>query len=182
MNRKSMKEYRIWQAMKSRCYAPSFADSYYQKDGINVCKRWIDSFDNFLEDMGSIPGEDYSIERIDVKGDYCPENCKWIPMKDQQKNRRNVPVYTYSGKTMCLSDWAKELNMNYERIRGRLRNGCTFEEAINDNLFDKKVEINGVKKTVKDWCDLMGLSHTAVYTRISRGEDRKTAILKANKI
>ena len=59
---------------------------YYKKDSIQVCERWKNSFENFIEDMGMMPSEEYSIERIDYNKDYCPENCKWILQKEQSKN------------------------------------------------------------------------------------------------
>lgn len=130
-NKKLMKEYRIWQAMKARCYAPSQTKGYYQSEGIKVCERWLHNFENFLNDMGHIPGEDYSIERIDVHGDYCPDNCIWIPMKDQPKNRRNCLMYTHNGETHCLKEWARIIGMNYDTLRMRVvRKHIPFEIAI----------------------------------------------------
>ena len=91
-HKKALKEYRIWKAMKSRCYSPSQTNGYYKKDNIQVCERWRNSFENFIEDMGMMPDENYSIERIDYTKDYCPENCKWILQTEQPKNRRNILV------------------------------------------------------------------------------------------
>lgn len=178
MNRKSMKEYRIWKAMKARCYAPSNRDSYYQRDGIKVCDRWKDDFPAFLADMGRIPGENYSIERIDYHGDYCPENCVWIPFKEQQKNRRNVPVYEYLGESHGLTEWCRILGLNMDRIRGRLRSGMPFEEAILEDPHGKQVRIGGTEKTVSEWCKYYGLNQGSVYSRIKRGWSRQDAILK----
>ena len=73
--------------MRRRCNNPNhlrFKD--YGGRGIKVCKRW-DLFENFLADMGRRP-KGYSIERINVNGNYTPSNCKWIPKRDQSKNRR----------------------------------------------------------------------------------------------
>ena len=135
MNKRNLKEYRIWKAMKARCYAPSLANSnrqYYQQDGIHVCDRWRNSYENFIADMGPIPGDDYSIERIDIYGDYCPENCKWIPMSSQQKNRRNSRLFTIGNKTMCLKDWAREYDISYTALHKRIAyRGHSFEESIN---------------------------------------------------
>ena len=116
--------------MKARCYAPSQTKGYYKKNNIQVCDRWRNSFDNFLADMGNCPFEDASIERIDNLGDYCPENCKWIHQSEQQKNRHNVPTYEYQGKIMCLKDWSRTLGISYDRLRGRIRNGKSLEQAI----------------------------------------------------
>jgi hypothetical protein len=89
-----------WTAMKQRCLNknnPSFAD--YGGRGITVCQRWLDSFQNFLADMGERPAG-MSIDRIDVNGNYEPGNCKWSTPKEQVANRRrkeeseqkNLPV------------------------------------------------------------------------------------------
>lgn len=170
MNKRDLKEYRIWKAMKARCYAPSNKNrGLYQQKGIKVCDRWLHDFNAFMSDMGSIPGEDYSIERIDPEKDYCPENCKWIPMKDQAKNRTNVPKYTYQGETHCLKEWSKILGFNLDCVRGRIRRGMSFDKAISEDVYHRQIQINGKLKTVKEWCDEFGLKPGSVYSRIHRG-------------
>lgn len=139
MNKKNLKEYRIWKAMKARCYAPSQKNiGKYQKLGIKVCDRWLHDFDAFLSDMGNIPGDDYSIERIDNTKDYCPENCKWILQRYQSKNRTNSIMYSYKGKTMCLKDWARYLNINYTTLYMRIYRGASVDDAIRDYYGLKK--------------------------------------------
>lgn len=178
MNKRQIKEYRIWKAMKARCYAPSNANSYYQQDGIQVCDRWLHDFETFLNDMGSIPGDNYSIERIDIYEDYCPENCKWIPMSEQQKNRRNVPVYTYNGEAKCLKEWSKVLGFNLACVRGRIRRGMSFEDAIKDDPFNRQISINGKSMTMKEWCVFFNLNEGDVYSRVHRGWSKEDAIMK----
>ena len=83
-------EYFAWRNMMVRCYKPwSHNYKYYGARGIKVCERWH-KFENFYIDMGDKPSPDLSLERVDVNGDYCPENCKWATMKEQQNNRRNT--------------------------------------------------------------------------------------------
>jgi len=87
--------YKSWRCMKQRCLNPNNKSySRYGGRGITICQRWIDSFDEFIKDMGTPPdfGEPPSIERINVDGDYEPENCIWIPFSHQCKNRRNVKL------------------------------------------------------------------------------------------
>jgi hypothetical protein len=79
-------EYVTWSLMRKRCNNPNDARfKHYGGRGISVCERW-NLFENFLADMGKRP-TGYSIERIDNDGNYEPNNCKWIPLRDQVKNR-----------------------------------------------------------------------------------------------
>lgn len=78
-----------WRAMLGRCTEPSNKRyKYYGGRGITICDRWL-VFTNFLADMGACP-TGYSIERVDVDGNYEPSNCVWIPKAEQSRNRRNV--------------------------------------------------------------------------------------------
>ena len=123
MNKKTMKEYRIWRAMKARCYAPSQTKGYYKQNNIKVCDRWLHSFDNFYEDMGKIPGNDYSIERINVLGDYEPSNCKWILQRDQSKNRSNSIIVSYNGEQICLKELSRRVHIPYGTVYQRFKQG-----------------------------------------------------------
>jgi len=130
MNKKSMKEYRIWRAMKARCYAPSQTKGYYKQNNIQVCDRWKDSFDNFVQDMGPIPASDYSIERIDVTGDYEPSNCKWIKQSAQPKNRNNTIRINHNGKQMCLKEVARKIGIKYTTLYKRYRRAGNDLKAV----------------------------------------------------
>jgi len=82
-------EYRTWQAMKTRCLnsrQPGFKN--YGGRGIDVCDRWVNSFDAFLSDMGRKPSPQHSIERINNDAGYFPENCKWATRSEQRRNQR----------------------------------------------------------------------------------------------
>lgn len=88
-NKTGTKVYRAWQSMRNRCNKPS---TIYYEDyggrGIKVCGRWDESFINFYEDVGEPPTEKHSLDRLDVDGDYCPENVVWATPAAQGRNRR----------------------------------------------------------------------------------------------
>ena len=86
-------EYRTWASIKSRCLNPNTNRYYlYGGRGIKVCDRWLNSYENFLEDMGRRPPGRYSIDRIDSNGDYSKDNCQWVNYHVQNKNR-TVPKH-----------------------------------------------------------------------------------------
>jgi len=87
-NGKLKPEYVSWYNMKKRCYNPTYYNyQRYKEKGIIVCDRWLNSFDNFLEDMGPKPGPEYSIDRINNSGNYEPSNCRWATRSEQQLNK-----------------------------------------------------------------------------------------------
>lgn len=89
--------YFLWNTMMERCYNPNSTSYHkYGERGIKVCERW-QVFENFFEDMGDKP-DGLSLERIDVNGDYHPDNCKWGTASEQAFNIRKRSNNT-SGRT-----------------------------------------------------------------------------------
>ena len=125
------REYAAWANIKNRCYSPKnkhYKD--YGSRGIEMCKRWKDSVDNFIEDMGQRPSSCHSIERINNDGNYEPGNCKWATKREQANNTRNNRILTHNGKSMSISQWARELGIGIPTLNGRLQRDWSTKKAL----------------------------------------------------
>ena len=123
--------YRMWGNMKHRCTATNRSDSkYYSLKGIKVCPDWqrFNGFEKWALANGYEIG--MSIERRENDKDYMPSNCHFIPLSEQQKNRSNVILLTYNGRTMTLTDWSRELKVPWKTLKSRLDLGYSVEAAF----------------------------------------------------
>jgi hypothetical protein len=124
-------EFYVWRTMKARCTNPKNRQFHrYGGRGIKVCRRWLNSFENFLLDMGNRPSPKHTIDRIDNDGNYEPSNCKWSTQHEQNTNRSSNVFLTYQGETLCQADWARRFGMNRVLINRRLRDGWSVDETL----------------------------------------------------
>lgn len=103
----------IWLTMRYRCEKPTCSGyEKYGAKGIHVCPEWATSFKSF-RDWSYVHGyaDNLTIDRIDPKGDYTPENCRWVDQKTQQNNRSNNIHLTYNGETRSIIEWAEITGM-----------------------------------------------------------------------
>jgi len=132
MPRKNIQRYHTylsWREMLRRCYqSGNKSYAHYGARGIRVCRRWLD-LRNFVADMGMKP-PGLTIERIDNNKGYSPKNCKWATRQEQARNRSNNHFIAHGGKTLCITDWAKELGITQSAINHRISSGWTEIEAI----------------------------------------------------
>ncbi len=124
--------YISWKAMKARCLNknnPAYKN--YGGRGITICPEWLD-FENFYKNMGVMP-ENKSLDRIKNDKGYYPENCKWSTKIEQANNRRDridSHFLTYKGKTLTVSQWARELNINKGTVFTRLNREWSIENIL----------------------------------------------------
>ena len=122
--------YGTWHSMTQRCLNSRHqAFASYGGRGISVCRRWMNSFEAFLQDMGEQPNG-LQLDRINNDGNYEPENCRWVTRSEQQRNTRANRLISYNGTTKCLSEWAEHTGIHIATITGRLRTGWTIETAL----------------------------------------------------
>ncbi len=113
--------YWVWKLMKHRCFNKrSKAYKDYGGRGVTMCRRWAESFEHFIADMGERP-PGMTIERKDNDGPYAPGNCKWIPKAEQRSNTRHTHRITYKGVTKPLLHWARDLGITNNALMYRLR-------------------------------------------------------------
>lgn len=123
------KDYRRWQGMLRRCDQPSssgFKD--YGAKGITVCDRWK-TFENYMEDMGPCP-PGMSLDRKDSSKGYCPENCRWATLKQQNRNRSNTKFLTKDGVTRSIGEWAEVTGLRINTIWNRVVQGLPIEIVL----------------------------------------------------
>lgn len=123
--------YRVWRSIKDRTTNPNNAGwNNYGGRGIKMCKRWFNSFPNFLEDMGEKPSKKHSIDRIDNDGDYCPENCRWATRKEQNNNTRKSIFITIEGKTKTIKEWCNDYAIKYATALWRFNHGWPIDKIF----------------------------------------------------
>ena len=131
--------YEIWHGMKNRC---DNGNKNYGGRGITVCNEWKNSFDTFYEwALNNGYNETLTIDRIDVNGNYCPENCRWATITEQQNNKRTNVIIEYDGVSHTVSEWAKILNIKRETLFKRLKTKSveeSFTKEINLRKSHKK--------------------------------------------
>jgi hypothetical protein len=96
---------------------------------IDIENRWVESFENFLADMGERP-KGKTLDRIDNTKGYFKDNCRWATQSEQNRNRSTNVILTYQGKTMCAIDWAKEIGIHRDTIRKRLKRNLPIEQVL----------------------------------------------------
>lgn len=128
--------YGVWVKMKHRCNN-SMATGYknYGGRGIKVCEEWNDfeKFYNWAMNSGydeNAEGRSCTLDRIDVNGNYCPENCRWVDATVQANNCRSNRLIKAFGKEMTVAQWSKLTGIDDSTLRKRLDKGWNVEDSL----------------------------------------------------
>ena len=142
--------------MKRRCYNP---EEKFYKDyggrGIKVCDEWMDkkeghsNFQKWAVENGWEEGR--SIDRIDVNGNYEPNNCRWATPEEQANNRRNNNYVTINGVTKTTSEWARQIGISQNAFTGRINSGWTGEELLKPKFKPLKMSKAKMAKEIRAW-------------------------------
>lgn len=136
--------YKIWKGMKERCYYPKNSHyEHYGALGIVVCDEWRDNYAAFREwalcngyNSRAEFGE-CTLDRIDVRGNYCPENCRWISLDTQANNKRNNHYLVYNNETHSMAEWASITGISYGTLKARLKRGWSVDKALSTPVIER---------------------------------------------
>lgn len=123
--------YRIWKSMRTRCNnkkSKSYPD--YGGRGVAICPEWNDyaAFQKWAISAGY--KDELTIDRIDVNGNYCPENCRWVTWFAQSNNKRTTAYITVNGVRRSIKEWSNLTGINYRTLRTRLHAGWSESEIL----------------------------------------------------
>lgn len=133
--------YKKWNDMVRRCHnerEPAYR--YYGALGIEVCEEWRNSPAAFIKwcEETYPGGEKTTLDRIDGKGGYSPQNCRWATPLEQSHNLKTNRFITIGSETRCVTEWASKHKLSPGSIYKRVKKGQTFEQAISELIEKKK--------------------------------------------
>lgn len=127
--------YKIYNNIKSRCYnsnTPQYKD--YGGRGIQLCTQWLRDFTTFYNwSLNNGYEDSLTIDRINVDGNYEPNNCRWVSKSTQSNNKRNNIMF--KGET--LSVYCRKNNINYRTVKDRLLRGWSIDDAVSKPIEHK---------------------------------------------
>lgn len=137
--------YVSWHSMKIRCLnMKARCSKCHGKRGITICNRWLNSFENFVADVGERPTLAHTLDRKDVNGNYEPENCFWATKKEQGRNRRTNVFVEINGVSKCIAEWAEINGIDRGVLRNRIKSGWP-----QDQWFTPKLSMGGKREKGK---------------------------------
>lgn len=174
--------YNVWYAIKQRCYYQKNA-SYknYGARGIKMCDKWKDDFQAFYDwSISNGYKKGLQIDRINVNGNYEPNNCRWVSNYTNANNKRNNINFTYNGKTMTLKEWCRYLNVSYKTCTTRYYRGHSIEECLNliplndtrKGKIPKNAKLyvyNDKIYTIGKLADELGIKRSKMYYDVNKG-------------
>lgn len=154
--------YNIYRGMIQRCYNKNNKDyKYYGQCGISVYGNWRNDFMNFYNwSMSNGYKKGLTIDRIDVNGNYEPNNCRWVSQYEQQNNRTNNLIVFYNNKKQTLTKWIKELNLknSYSTIYKRLvKYGYDVYDAFYTQQYEYRCKEKAIENKLRKWLASKGI-------------------------
>lgn len=133
----------VWNKIFQRCYNPRNKDfPNYGGRGISVCEEWRDyvAFRDWALSNGynpdAVQGE-CTLDRINVNGNYEPSNCRFVSVKDQNRNKRNNHFVTYKGETHTIAEWSEITKISANALYNRINRGWDLNRAFTQKVRER---------------------------------------------
>lgn len=181
------KIYQTWSDMCARCHNPKDTGfKSYGGRGITVCDEWRNDFQAFYDYVSKLEhfGEDgYTLDRIDVNGNYEPNNVRWATTKEQSRNKTNNRYVDVRGKKIILADLAEMSGLTSQLIRDRLERGNAGEQLLRQpKPKEHLVDIGGDGKvSITEAAKRAGVGRSTIQRRVKAGESGKQILRPAPK-
>lgn len=172
----------IYNGMRLRCYNENNVNyKYYGGKGVTICDEWLLSFENFFDwAINNGYNENLTIDRIDSEKEYSPDNCEWSTKKEQAYNRSMSVKLTLNGRTMYMTEWAEELEIDKKILSWRYNNGWSDEEILSRprDYKESKLLLNGETHSMSEWSRITGIKVATISDRMKKGWSVEDALTK----
>ena len=151
-NRTDTLTYNSWRSMRNRCLYDNNNSKRYKQRGIKICDRWLNSYDNFIEDLGERPSKEYTLDRINPDGDYNPENCRWATWHEQENNKHGLTQIEYNKEIHTIGEWCKILDLDNKQKATAYKRYSKYGAETFEEIFTNKRLITFRKESRKNKC------------------------------
>lgn len=125
--------YETWKNMRRRCYDPKNKRwKQYGGKGITICQEWADYSVFRAWALSNGYTDELTIDRINVDGNYCPENCRWSSAKQQANNNTRNRLFEFQGQIHTMSELSDLLGMTYSTVQHRVERGQFIHHAVKE--------------------------------------------------
>lgn len=150
---------KIFHKVIGRCYNSNTKDyRWYGEKGIKVCDEWLDnpnSFEKWAINNGY--QDNLTIDRIDPNNDYCPENCRWIPLEENSRRAGTVTWIEIDGKKMTGRQWADYLKIGTNTINTAIREHGIDKTKELISAMLKESPLTKCRKPRQTWFSVYGI-------------------------
>lgn len=180
---KFKRERSAWYVMRRRCLRPGNRDwKYYGGKGVTICPRWLESFKNFLADLGPAPSQRHWLGRLNTAGNYEPTNCVWTTQPEQERRRGFCRKVTISGQVMTAAEAARLPGQpKRDSVLRRVASGFPLESPPAAKLYRRSVWLthSGETLPLPEWAKRIGLPSGVLWQRVRRGMPLELALTPA---
>lgn len=163
------RQYQAWSNMKRRCNDKANKEyANYGGRGITYCDEW-ETFEGFWADMQEGYSDELTIDRIDVNGNYCKENCKWSTSFEQANNTTASRHYDFDGGKYTVAQIAQMTGVDKELMRSRIQRGVPIEETLEPKVEAETLTFRGETKTIREFAEEYGMSYRRLKKRLEKG-------------